>query len=174
MSIPSDFDPLAWGERRYIQPIMTSATTWSNEPSFGMTVTGTHSAWGYPWQAFNDKYNGIYPDTGWAEYGGSLMYYATMTFKHPLKIVGVQFTNSGNAHPRYYDFYGVEDNDTEIHLWHTQRKKDGDYAENMRCENPRYFKRYKFVKSFSEGWSGWGRVFWVKLDAYYRPADLKG
>ena len=38
MSIPSDFDPLAWGERRYIQPIMTSLTTWSNEPSFGMRL----------------------------------------------------------------------------------------------------------------------------------------
>lgn len=56
-------------------------------------------------------------------------------------------------------------------LWHTKRN-NYNAADNMRCENPRYFKRYKFVQSFNEGWGGWARVFQVKLDAYYRPADL--
>lgn len=98
-------------------------------------------------------------------------FYATMAFEYPLKVVGVQFNNDFNVIPRYYDFYGVEDDDTEVLLWHTQRGH-GTFVDNMRCENPRYFNRYKFVQSFDEDWGGWARVFQVKLDAYYRPADL--
>ena len=41
MSIPNPFRPVCGGanELPYVQPIMTSDTTWSNEPSFGMTLT---------------------------------------------------------------------------------------------------------------------------------------
>ena len=145
MSIPSDFDPLAWGERRYIQPIMTSATKWSNEPSFGMTITGTGRVGASPYVAFNGK-GSLGENYGWGGYSGGAAkgYYCLMTFEHPLKIVGVQFFNGDNTNPRYYDFYGVQDDGTEVLLWHTQRGY-GNFADNMRCENPRYFKCYKFV-----------------------------
>lgn len=140
MSIPTSFDPLAWGERRYIQPIMTSATTWSNEPSFGMSLTGT--GWrSAPYTAFDGSDGSAWG--GYCDEGGT-GYWSCMTFEYPLKIVGVQFFNGFNTSPRYYDFYGIEDDDTEVLLWHTQRGY-GNFADNMRCENPRYFKRYKFV-----------------------------
>lgn len=43
MSIPDDFNILGESidEEKYIQPIMTSPTTWSNTPSFGMAFSPT-------------------------------------------------------------------------------------------------------------------------------------
>ena len=64
MSIPSDFDPLAWGERRYIQPVMknrdpaylyhNAGITDENYPySFKMEVDGTCDGNGaLVWYAF--------------------------------------------------------------------------------------------------------------------------
>lgn len=37
MSLPFRFKPVNF-KRQYIQPIFTSATTWSNEPSFPMSI----------------------------------------------------------------------------------------------------------------------------------------
>lgn len=90
MSIPSDFDPLAWGERRYIQPIMTSNTKWSNEPSFGMSLSGTSTHDAVLYLAFDGK-GSLGDNRGWGGYGDLAWpsYYALMTFKHPLKVVGV-------------------------------------------------------------------------------------
>lgn len=89
MSIPTSFNPLAWDERRYIQPIMTSATKWSNEPSFGMTLSGTSSNGAVPYLAFDGK-GSLGNNRGWGGYGGaSPSFYVLMTFEHPLKIVRV-------------------------------------------------------------------------------------
>ena len=176
MKIPSDCDPLAWGERRYVQPVMTSATTWSNEPSFGMTLSST-SAIGPPYRAPYSAFDGkgsYGANYGWGHYGdGEYTYHALMEFEHPLKILGVVYGTFNQAYRRYSDFYGVEDDGTEVPQFHVETNYGG-FVHNVRCENPRYFKRYKWVQRFDGRNGGWAGVHLVKLDALYRPADLQG
>ena len=112
MSIPSDFDPLAWGERRYIQPVLKrgssgyNAVTDNSYPySFKMEANGTYDYInGGPqvYLAFDGK-GTLGNNYGWGGYSGSsknppqLSYYCLMTFEYPLKIVGVQFFSGLNA-----------------------------------------------------------------------------
>lgn len=96
MSIPSDFDPLAWGERRYIQPIIVGKyhpdwgyvnygiTDESYPYTFKMEVLGTTGGGGGVPNAF---------DTIMTNYWGAWEvgeFFTIMTFEHPLRIVGMQ------------------------------------------------------------------------------------
>lgn len=89
MSIPSDFDPLAWGEKRYIQPVIkgsyNSGSTDESYPfSFKMSVSGTSNNGAWVPRAFDTD-----TSSAWGSYGAYDVY-ATMTFEHPLRIVGIQ------------------------------------------------------------------------------------
>lgn len=81
MSIPNPFRPVCGGskEKPYVQPIMTSATTWSNEPSFGLALQDTNAVAGWEsWNAFSGTQKSWYAGNG----GGDF----TATFEKPLKI----------------------------------------------------------------------------------------
>ena len=54
-SIPNAFDPMGLHEIEvpYIQPIMTGYNTWSNQPSFGLTVKANRDNYGKAWQALD-------------------------------------------------------------------------------------------------------------------------
>lgn len=90
MSIPSDFDPLAWEERGYIQPVMKSAgvnkgiTNESYPYSFKMEVDGTSDSFSYVWRAFDGDASSY-----WGSFGAG-DFYAIMSFEYPLRIVGMQ------------------------------------------------------------------------------------
>lgn len=94
MSIPTSFDPLAWGERRYIQPILKGAggnkgvTDESYPYTFKMEVNGTSNNGSSVYNAFTADHT-LDSWHAWGSYGAG-DYYAIMSFEKPLRIVGLQ------------------------------------------------------------------------------------
>ena len=169
MNIPSDFDPLAWGEKRYIQPIMTSATKWSNEPSFGMKVDGTTPLGPVytPWHAF-DASNTSY----WGQYAGALLY-AVLTFEKPLRIVGL-LMRAHRESDTTYNLYGISDDDdpsvdgTLLGSIDLATDLEALRYECLKTVNNRTYTRYRLEQVRGV----YNRVYDIKLDALYRPADF--
>ena len=164
MSIPNSFSPMGtlrmMKELPYVQPIMTSATTWSNEPSFGMTVTGEGQVSGNePWRIF--AANGAWWADGW---NGQ----AFLNFTQPLKITRIVLGCDEKLSTRtmYGDFFA------EIN---GQWVKLGSYSyvltstaggeDVIEISSPVYATRYR-ISLYCE--SGYGRMTYANLTAMYK------
>lgn len=171
MSIPDDMSFLGVNpEIPYIQPVMTSPTTWSNQPSFGLTVEGRGRFGADPWRMFNPQYSGT---QGWSNYGDTpdLITPCVMSFEHPVLIESIMFGNGYNASPRYYNFYAVDEQGNEELLWHLTCGGYGSFTDTVYCASPRFSRKYKFTQTFNKGWGGWAYVDNLRLRAYYDPAN---
>lgn len=175
MKIPSDCDPLAWGERRYVQPVMKGAggnkgiANESYPYSFKMEVDGTSNNGRAVWRAFD-----VDASTDWAAYPAG-DYYATMTFEYPLRIVGLQML-LGTWRKPTFNLYGIsegEDPVTEGTLLggFTAASTSTKQYQCLATTNREYYRQYR-IDFHNTG--DWNNVCDIRLDAYYRPADLQG
>lgn len=177
MSIPSDFDPLAWGERRYIQPVIKAGgsggvydrgiTDESYPYTFKMQVNGTSGNGNGVRNAF---------DVNTSNYWGAFNegdHYAIITFEHPLRIVGMQMLLGSKRTPTF-KLYGISEGEDQV----TEGIKLGEFTaastattqyQCLATANRDYYKQYR-IDFHCTGSAN--AVYDIKLDALYRPADL--
>lgn len=157
MSIPSDFDPLAWDERRYEQPVMKGAggnkgiANESYPYSFKMEVDGTSNNGCAVWGAFDAN-----TSSHWGSYPAG-DYYATMTFEKPLRIVGMQMLLVNGRAPTF-ELYGIsegEDPVTEGTLLggFTAKKTSTTQYQCLSTTNRDYYGQYRIDFHCTGGWN---------------------
>lgn len=169
MSIPNTFRPVCGARETwlpYVQPIMTSATTWSNEPSFGLAWQGV---WGYAgygdWKCMSasGQYwwsNGFSPRT------------ALLTFEKPLRIDAVMFSDGdgdANSYARVIAFEAKVEGEWRV-LGEWTRPESMPTTKGIRLDLRRVVAReYRVTNSTKTPESGYGVLNELKLEAYYRP-----
>lgn len=174
MNIPSDFDPLAWDERRYIQPVIkgmgyedAGVTNESYPYTFKMEVDGTSTNGVRVWHAFDTD-----TTTRWGAYGAADIY-AIMTFEYPLRIVGLQMLPEMMHQFRpTFKLYGISEGEDPV----TEGTKLGQFNPSsigqyqcLATANRDYYRQYRIDFHCILSWNTIGDI---RLDAYYRPADL--
>lgn len=127
MSIPTPFNPLGTSvganEVPFVQPVMTSATKWSNEPSFGCSVLeddrtssyyySTYQAWASMGVA-PSQYASAERNKMWIRrYAGDYQY-ASWLFQKELRFEKIEFVCCFTKSS--YDILGIDSNDETIHL----------------------------------------------------------
>lgn len=166
MPIPFKMNPmgtLGVVELPYVQPIMTGYNTWSNKPSFGMTiVTNTNSeqnaiwrAW-YPFSA-TSTYEWVAGYDTFETYGRAG--YVDWIFAQPLKIDSLQLLGGSNQRATLVVLYN---GDTNIELGRVLLPQNGSATLYAGQEETRHYK----VLLASNGYPG---VLKININATYKP-----
>ena len=137
-----------------------------------MEVDGTSNNGSVVYRAFD-----ISTSTAWGAYPplpSGEPYYAIMTFEHPLRIAGMQMMLMNWRRPTF-KFYGIsegEDPATEGTLLggFTAKSTSTVQYQCFATPNRDYYSQYR-IELHHDG-SSWDNVYDIKLEAYYRPADL--
>lgn len=167
MSIRTSFNPLGTlggGELPYVQPIMTSKTTWSNEPSFGWDITGLtviHGSYA-PWNAFDSDQSSIYQ---WIPAQNGDVDAGVIAFEQPITLYAVEVTNFADAAYGYrlkggLIFYSEENEELCRVVF-----SSGIASEVRRAElaAPRRLSRLKLYSLNGGGYTN------IKFEATYKP-----
>lgn len=174
MSIPVSIDPLGTlgAELPYVQPVMTSATTWSNEPSFGVMFSGGEFyALLPPWGMMRGPVD-ITPGEVPKDYEAWRGSYATtplttfLQFERPLRIEALAFQI-----PRYpqlfrFDITGLTTGSETLLFSGTN---SGMLIEEHSITSRQYFNTIKITSTNISG-GGYGSLLAnFKITAYYKP-----
>lgn len=173
MSIRTSFNPLGTlgAELPYVQPVMTSATTWSNEPSFGIAFSGYELAPGAPWCAMIGPVtvgNNQVPEdyTFWRgnPFSGEVAR-MTASFERPLRFDGIAYQVSRYASTFIVSVYGVKSDGSE-ELLHSGANESQAIEYHSISSNTYFVGMIISVLTKS---SGYGCCFVnLQFDAYYK------
>lgn len=170
MSIPTPFNPLgtlgAGVELPYVQPVMTSETTWSNTTgpgaaSFGCVISGY--AYAYPvWHVLKER------GAAFAYvYSASPTIPITILFERPIRVVRVEiaqrFRSDGNT-PNWIKLIG---DGVPILTYSDDARDWGSFEYRwFECNDVGYIQQIEVYYSYNGHAS---QLCPLVLDAYYKP-----
>ena len=167
MGIPYRFDPLgtlgAGNELPFVQPVMTSATTWSNEPSFGCAVTG-YTTWNPAWFSMDgDAETYTIFGNGLNAYDAS--HGIVIALEKPLLLKKITVLCTIETTNEVYLFGGDADNEELLYFGSAGPREKHEFVIAL-SRNTRY-SRYRLF--FAHATTPWTWVYELNLDATYMP-----
>lgn len=174
MSIPVSIDPLGTlgAELPYVQPAMTSATTWSNEPSFGVTFSGgVFDALLPPWCMMRgpvDITPGEVPKDyeAWRGSNATTPLTTFLQFERPLRIEALAFQIPRYPQSFRFDITGLTTGSETLLFSGTN---SGMLIEEHSITSRQYFNTIKITSTNISG-GGYGSILAnFKITAYYKP-----
>ena len=173
MSIPTSIDPIGTlgGELPYIQPIMTSDTTWSNmegkgAASFGCSISGY--SYVYPrWNVLTPRNTSRKPDGTYSWYSAASKSPIIITFEQPIKLKRVEVAqrfSSDKTNPNWLKLTG--DGKTILDFVDSDRDWGSQNYRWFTCDDIGYFNVLRIYYAYN---GSDAQLFPIVLDAVYKP-----